>query len=103
MVAAAAVATEEAPVPPLPPLPPPTACAFSELRCRGGADGMANDSATTTDDVTLFLNPTGSRVIWGGPENSALKARVLSALIANYPLGSVSTYDVSAPTSAVVS
>jgi cell division protein FtsQ len=60
-------------------------------------------SATTTDDVTLFLNPTGSRVIWGGPENSALKARVLSALIANYPLGSVSTYDVSAPTSAVVS
>jgi len=60
-------------------------------------------AATTTDDVTLFLNPTGSRVIWGGPENSALKARVLSALIANYPLGSVSTYDVSAPHSAVVS
>ena len=60
-------------------------------------------SASTTDDVTLFLNPTGSRVIWGGPENSALKARVLSALIANYPLGSVTTYDVSAPTSAVVS
>lgn len=60
-------------------------------------------SASTTDDVTLFLNPTGSRVIWGGPENSALKAMVLSALIENYPLGSVSTYDVSAPTSAVVS
>ena len=60
-------------------------------------------AATTTDDVTLFLNPTGSRVIWGGPENSALKARVLSALIANYPLGSVSAYDVSAPNSAVVS
>jgi len=60
-------------------------------------------AATTTDDVTLFLNPTGSRVIWGGPENAALKARVLSALIANYPLGSVTTYDVSAPNSAVVS
>ena len=28
---------------------------------------------------------------------------VLSALIANYPLGSVTTYDVSAPNSAVVS
>ena len=54
------------------------------------------------DDVTLFLNPTGSRVIWGGPEDAALKARVLSALIANYPLGSVSLYDVSAPNSAVV-
>jgi len=60
-------------------------------------------AATTTDDVMLFVNPTGSRVIWGGPENSALKAKVLSALIANYPLGSVSTYDVSAPRSAVVS
>jgi cell division protein FtsQ len=60
-------------------------------------------AATTTDDVTLFLNPTGSRVIWGGPEDAALKARVLSALIANYPLGSVTTYDVSAPNSAVVS
>ena len=60
-------------------------------------------AATTTDDVTLFLNPTGSRVFWGGPENAALKARVLSALIANYPLGSVTTYDVSAPNSAVVS
>ena len=60
-------------------------------------------AASTTDDVTLFLNPTGSRVIWGGPENAALKARVLSALIANYPLGSVTTYDVSAPNSAVVS
>ena len=60
-------------------------------------------AASTTDDVTLFLNPTGSRVIWGGPENSALKARVLTALIANYPLGSVTAYDVSAPNSAVVS
>ncbi len=60
-------------------------------------------AASTTDDVTLFLNPTGSRVIWGGPEDAALKARVLSALIANYPLGSVTTYDVSAPNSAVVS
>jgi cell division protein FtsQ len=60
-------------------------------------------AATTTDDVTLFLNPTGSRVFWGGPENAALKARVLSGLIANYPLGSVTTYDVSAPNSPVVS
>jgi cell division protein FtsQ len=60
-------------------------------------------AASTTDDVTLFLYPTGSRVIWGGPEESALKARVLTALIANYPLGSVSAYDVSAPNSAVVS
>lgn len=60
-------------------------------------------AATTTDDVTLFLNPTQSRVLWGSPEKSALKARVLSALMANFPLGSVAQYDVSAPGSAVVS
>lgn len=60
-------------------------------------------AATTTDDVTLFLAPTQSRVLWGSPEQSSLKARVLAALLANFPPGSVSQYDVSAPGSAVVS
>ncbi|CAB4907635.1 unannotated protein [freshwater metagenome] len=60
-------------------------------------------AASTTDDVTLFLNPTGSRVIWGAPQQSALKARVLASLLVNFPLGSVAQYDVSAPNSPVVS
>jgi len=60
-------------------------------------------AASTKDDVTLFLNPTGSRVIWGAPEQSALKARVLGSLLGNFPLGAVGQYDVSAPNSPVVS
>ena len=57
--------------------------------------------ANTTDDVTLVLTG-GARVFWGGPENAALKNRVLSQLLVVNPVGSVSEYDVSSPKTAVV-
>ena len=57
--------------------------------------------ANTTDDVTLVLTG-GARVFWGGPENAAMKNRVLSQLLAVNPVGSVSEYDVSSPKTAVV-
>ncbi|MFT6534809.1 MAG: cell division protein FtsQ [Alpinimonas sp.] len=58
--------------------------------------------ATTTDDVVIVLADSGARVFWGGPENAALKSRVLAALIASAPVGTVSEYDVSSPQTAVV-
>lgn len=57
--------------------------------------------ANTTDDVTLVLTG-GARVFWGGPENAAMKNRVLAQLLAVNPVGSVSEYDVSSPKTAVV-
>lgn len=57
--------------------------------------------ANTTDDVTLVLTG-GARVFWGGPENAAMKNRVLTQLLAVNPVGSVSEYDVSSPKTAVV-
>jgi cell division protein FtsQ len=58
--------------------------------------------ATTTDDVVIVLAESGARVFWGGPEDAALKSRVLEALIASAPVGTVSEYDVSSPQTAVV-
>lgn len=58
-------------------------------------------AASTTDDVTLILS-NGARIVWGGPENGDLKARVLSSLMAIHPVGSVSEYNVSSPGSASV-
>lgn len=57
--------------------------------------------ANTTDDVTLILTG-GARVFWGGPENAAMKNRVLSQLLALNPVGTVGEYDVSSPKTAVV-
>ena len=58
--------------------------------------------ATTTDDVVIVLASSGARVFWGAPDNAALKSRVLSALIATAPVGTVTEYDVSSPHTAVV-
>lgn len=58
--------------------------------------------ATTADDVVIVLADSGARVFWGGPDNAALKSRVLAALIASSPVGTVSEYDVSSPKTAVV-
>lgn len=58
--------------------------------------------AKTTDDVIIVLSGTGARVFWGGPENAALKSKVLASLLAVNPVGSVSEYDVSSPNTAVV-
>jgi cell division protein FtsQ len=51
-------------------------------------------SAQTADDVTLMLTG-GQSVIWGSPEQSALKAKVLAAVITVG--GATTKYDVSAP------
>lgn len=59
-------------------------------------------TAHTTDDVTLGLTGAGQSVVWGSAENSALKARVLVALIATQSPNAAVKYDVSAPTHAVV-
>lgn len=55
--------------------------------------------ATTADDVTLTLD-SGLTVMWGNSEQSALKARSLSTVLAARP--DASTVDVSSPHSAVV-
>jgi cell division protein FtsQ len=51
-------------------------------------------TAQTSDDVTLTLT-TGQSVVWGSPEQSALKAKVLAAVISVG--GTTTKYDVSAP------
>ncbi|HEY5222093.1 MAG TPA: FtsQ-type POTRA domain-containing protein [Microbacteriaceae bacterium] len=55
-------------------------------------------SAKTTDDVALTLIG-GKTVLWGGPDQSELKAADLAALLKDAP--SASVYDVSAPQSPV--
>lgn len=51
-------------------------------------------TAQTSDDVTLTLT-SGQSVVWGSAEQSALKAKVLAAVISVG--GTTSKYDVSAP------
>ncbi len=58
-------------------------------------------SAATTDDVRLEL-AGGASVVWGSAEDSARKADVLAALMVAAPPDTVSLYDVSAPTSPVI-
>ncbi|GAB3612811.1 cell division protein FtsQ/DivIB [Humibacter ginsengisoli] len=55
-------------------------------------------SATGAQDVTLKLT-SGVSVVWGGPEDAALKSSVLADLLKAVPGASV--YDVSAPNSPV--
>lgn len=59
-------------------------------------------SARTKDDVTLVLDGVGQRVVWGSPDRSGFKARVLADLISHQNPNAVVEYDVSAPNSAVV-
>lgn len=60
---------------------------------------LATVRAANGNEIELDL-VDGRRVIWGGPENSARKATVLSGLLAGGVLASV--YDVRSPTSAVL-
>jgi cell division protein FtsQ len=55
-------------------------------------------SAAEPDQVTLQLND-GVTVVWGSADQAALKAQVLSALMATH----ARYYDVSSPGSAVTS
>jgi cell division protein FtsQ len=57
-------------------------------------------SAQTGDDVTLTLTG-GTTVVWGSPEQSALKARALAAAVAAPDSAGAKSFDVSAPTHVV--
>lgn len=59
-------------------------------------------AASTPDDVTLTLAPTGTTVIWGSADDSARKALVLQKIMAAKPPGTVSSYDVSSPDAVLV-
>jgi cell division protein FtsQ len=56
--------------------------------------------AETVDDVRLEL-AGGASVLWGSAEESALKATVLARLMGAAPPDTVTSYDVSSPTSPV--
>lgn len=58
--------------------------------------------AATTDDVSLVLKSSQVRVVWGSPDESALKSKVLSSLMKAYPATRGAVYDVSSPASVVV-
>ncbi|WP_404447033.1 FtsQ-type POTRA domain-containing protein [Microbacterium marinum] len=57
-------------------------------------------SATTPNDVTLTIE--GADVLWGGAEDSAEKAVVLRAAMAESPPSKVDLYDISSPDAVVI-
>jgi cell division protein FtsQ len=59
-------------------------------------------SASTPDDVTLTLGATGTTVVWGSADESALKAEVLASAMVNRPPSSATRYDVSTPEAVVI-
>lgn len=66
----------------------------TEIRAR-----VTEAAASTIDDVTLRLD-NGTEVVWGSPDESALKAVVLEESMAAHPDADV--YDVSSPRAVVV-
>lgn len=59
--------------------------------------------AKTKDNVTMELRGNaGQRIVWGDASRSALKSKVLAALIRNYKKSDRVTFDVSSPTAPVV-
>ncbi|MFT4135695.1 FtsQ-type POTRA domain-containing protein [Microbacterium sp.] len=58
-------------------------------------------TATTPNDVTLTLT-TGTDVVWGDAQDSAMKAVVLATAMKARPPAEVSAYDVSSPHAVVV-
>lgn len=59
-------------------------------------------TATTPNDVTLTLGGTGTQIVWGGADESAMKALALESIMRTRPPESVSAYDVSSPNAIVV-
>lgn len=57
-------------------------------------------SAQTQDDITLTLR-SGATVLWGGPEDTALKAAVLETLRTADVSKDAKTFDVSAPSAPI--
>lgn len=58
-------------------------------------------TAHTQDDVALVLTGVGQKVTWGSADDSARKAALLSALIAQTDPSLAGEFDVSAPTNGV--
>lgn len=65
-------------------------------------DRISEITATTADDVVFVLGDTGQRVFWGNPDDAATKTRALLGLLANWPPGTASEYDVSSKENVVV-
>ena len=64
---------------------------------------IAQINAKSKDDVTLQLRGyAGQKIIWGDAAQSALKSKVLAALVANQKVTDRVTYDVSSPTAPIV-
>jgi cell division protein FtsQ len=80
----------------------PAAVAVLRALPAGMQDSVDRVIAATTDDVSIVLKKSNVRVVWGSPEQSDLKARVLTSLMAAYPPSRSSVYDVSSPASVVV-
>ena len=59
-------------------------------------------SGTTPDSVTFVFTGAGQSVVWGSPEDSDLKARILERLIPTQDPSAAVQYDVSSPASPVV-
>ncbi|MFF2633752.1 FtsQ-type POTRA domain-containing protein [Microbacterium sp. NPDC058021] len=59
-------------------------------------------TATTPNDVTLTLGGTGTQIVWGGADESAMKALALESIMRTRPPETVGAYDVSSPNAIVV-
>lgn len=65
------------------------------------AGQVTEATATTGEDVSLTL-ANGAKIVWGGSNESALKAVVLEKLMATTDPATIASYDVSSPEAAVV-
>ena len=59
-------------------------------------------AATTPNDVTLTLGATGTEIVWGGADDSAMKALALETIMRSRPPETVAAYDVSSPDAIVL-
>jgi len=60
--------------------------------------GRVSGIGAQTEDTVSFSLTDGPRVEWGSSEDSALKAQVLTVMLASQPAASAAVIDVSAPT-----
>lgn len=59
-------------------------------------------AASTPNDVTLTLGATGTEIVWGGADQSAMKALALETIMRSRPPETVAAYDVSSPDAIVL-
>lgn len=65
-------------------------------------DQVSAASAASAQDVRLTLGATGTEVVWGTADDSAMKALVLEKTMIARPPADVAVYDVSSPSAVVV-